>query len=95
VESSNFTTTRPFICLTYLVDTRIFLLVTLKTARLRAKLTQAQLANLSKVDQRTISAIENGKIYEPSHVKVVRICRALGVDPQSIDEFRVNEGSGK
>jgi transcriptional regulator with XRE-family HTH domain len=62
----------------------------LSAARRRAGLSQTELAKRAKVDQRTISKIETGQIAEPSHHKVVRICRVLDVDPQSIDEFRVD-----
>jgi transcriptional regulator with XRE-family HTH domain len=66
--------------------------MTLREARRNAGLTQAQLAKRAHVDQRTISALERKQIAEPSHFKVVCICRVLGVNPQSIDEFRVEAG---
>lgn len=65
--------------------------MTLRDARKQAGMTQTQLAEKAHVDQRTISALERRKIAEPSHVKVVCICRALGVSPQLIDEFRVGK----
>jgi len=52
-------------------------------------MSQQELARLSDVDQQTISKIETGTIREPSHRVVVRICRALGVRPETIKEFRV------
>lgn len=64
----------------------------LKNARKRLGMTQRDLAKAADVDQRTISRLENWQIAEPSHKVVVRICRALGVKPESIDEFRVNGG---
>jgi transcriptional regulator with XRE-family HTH domain len=66
--------------------------MTLREARRQKGFTQTQLARRAHVDQRTISAIERKQILEPSHVKVVCICRALGVNPQEIDEFRVEVG---
>lgn len=61
----------------------------LKTARKRAGLTQAQLAEKSGVDQTTISKLELGAISDPSHFKVQRICRVLGIQWSSIAEFRL------
>lgn len=68
------------------------LAMTLKEARRAAKLTQQQLATAAKIGQPVISQIEAGRVKKPAHADVVRICRVLGVDPQSIDEFRVNGG---
>ena len=70
--------------------------------RKRAKLTQAQLAEKAGDGQQTISRIETGYTQHPSHRTVMRICRALGVDPNEIDEFddgvsddsRPNDGAG-
>jgi transcriptional regulator with XRE-family HTH domain len=64
----------------------------LSKARKDAGFSQTKLGRRSGVDQRTISKIENGKIVDSSHRVVVKICRALGVDPQDIDEFKVNGG---
>jgi transcriptional regulator with XRE-family HTH domain len=55
----------------------------------RANISQQELARRSDVDQQTISKIETGTIKEPSYRTVVRICKALGVRPDSIREFRV------
>lgn len=62
----------------------------LKTARRRAGLTQAQLADRANVSQQTISKLEAGETVDPSYRLVMRICRALGVTPDVIDEFKVN-----
>ena len=62
--------------------------MTLKHTRMKRKLTQTALAGRVDVDQRTISKLETGQIGEPSYRMVVRICRVLAVDPESIDEFR-------
>ena len=50
----------------------------LKRARLRAGLTQPQLAARSGVPQPTISRLEAGK-YKPQHGTLLRLARALGV----------------
>ena len=60
---------------------------TLKTARLARGLTQDQLSELSGVHQTTISDIEIGRNLNPSWTNVVRLARALDVDP--IDIFPV------
>jgi len=49
----------------------------LKTARLRADLTQPQLAALSGVDQGTISRLEAG-LFEPQFQTLLKLARALG-----------------
>jgi transcriptional regulator with XRE-family HTH domain len=55
----------------------------LKIARQLARVTQLQLAELAGVDDSTISLIENGQrdIYAMSYASVVRLARALGVEP--------------
>ena len=70
--------------------------MTLRSARRAAGLTQAELAERVKVSQTTISQLEDGRIsgVRSAHETVVRIARVLGVDPQSIDEFRVNGNGG-
>jgi transcriptional regulator with XRE-family HTH domain len=56
----------------------------LRTARRLKDITQAQLAQQSGVDQTTISDIERGRNRNPSWETVVRISRALGVEPHEI-----------
>jgi len=63
----------------------------LREARRQFGLTQTQLAKLARVDQRTISRLEAGRVKEPAYRVVIRICRVLGVDPQQIDEFRLDD----
>jgi transcriptional regulator with XRE-family HTH domain len=56
----------------------------LRTARRLKDITQAQLADQSGVDQRTISDIERGANRNPSWETVARIAKALGVEPAEI-----------
>jgi len=58
----------------------------LKTARRIARLTQQQLAERAGVDHSTISLIETGKreIGSVSYENIVRIARALGVEPAEL-----------
>lgn len=56
----------------------------LKTARLRAELTQEQLAERTGIDQSTISAIERGAIKSPAYDTVVRLARALDISPDEL-----------
>lgn len=65
----------------------------LKAARRSAKLTQMQLAVAAGVDQHVISRLESGRVRKPAYRDVMRICRALGIDPESIDEFRSTDGN--
>lgn len=61
----------------------------LATARKRANLTQAQLAARVACDQTQISKLETGRGQGVSYRLVVKICRVLGVDPETVDEFKV------
>jgi len=56
----------------------------LRTARRLKDITQAQLAEQSGVDQRTISDIERGANKNPSWETVARIAKALGVAPEEL-----------
>lgn len=56
----------------------------LKVARKIARLTQAELAAQSGVDQTLISKMELGKIRHPSYETVVRLARALNVEPHEL-----------
>ena len=51
----------------------------LKSLRLGAKLTQGQLATKLGVDQRTISAWENG-VCEPSFEMLAKLCEIFNED---------------
>jgi transcriptional regulator with XRE-family HTH domain len=71
----------------------------LREARRRAAdgkgITQEQLAELSELDQPTISALENKRIARPSHFVVVKVIRGLragglaDITSEQIDEFAV------
>lgn len=56
----------------------------LRTARRIKDITQARLAELSGVDQTTISDIERGRNINPSWATVSRIAKALGVEPEEL-----------
>jgi len=58
--------------------------MTLKDARIERGYTQERLAEMSGVDQTTISAIEVGKNRNPSWETVVRLARALMVAPEDL-----------
>lgn len=72
------------------VRRHINLLMDLRTIRLKRKLTQAQLAAKSGVDQATVSNLEAGKT-SPSWETAYRIAKALGVKPQDI--FPITEAA--
>jgi transcriptional regulator with XRE-family HTH domain len=63
----------------------------LKQARRRAGWTQAQLSARSGINQQIISRIESGQVRSPSYRTVIRLCRALGVQPEDIREFQLPE----
>ena len=56
----------------------------LRRTRLRRKLTLDRLSALSGVNLRTISDIEHGRNRKPAYDKVVRLERALGMDPGTL-----------
>lgn len=58
--------------------------MTLKAARLEAKLTQEELAAKSGVEQTTISNLETGRVQSPSWATVAALAEALGVDPYKL-----------
>ena len=60
--------------------------MTLKTARKLARLTQKELADRAGVDDSFISVVENGKrdINAVGYATVVRLARALGVEPEEL-----------
>lgn len=63
-------------------------MILLKTARENARLSQKQLAELSKVPQQTISAIESGTRGNPGADTLYRLANALGM---TMDELYVEE----
>lgn len=56
----------------------------LREARRRAKLTQEQLADQSKVDQTTISRLETEADPNPTRRTIERLARALGIAPSKL-----------
>ena len=60
--------------------------IPLRTARRLAKLTQPELAERSGVSQTTISALERGVNKKPTWDSVIRLSKALGVEPHEIFE---------
>jgi transcriptional regulator with XRE-family HTH domain len=71
----------------------------LKTARKLAGLTQQELATRAGVDDTFISVVENGKrdIHAVGYATVVRLARALGVEPEELFPVPETEvvGEGK
>ena len=70
--------------LTGLTITTVMKRITLHQARTRAHLTQVQLAAAADLDQAYVSKLELGKIAAPSFDTVLRLSKALGIDPQSL-----------
>lgn len=58
---------------------KIVFLENLKALRKNANLTQGQLAKLLEVDQRTVSAWENG-VCEPSFAILEKLCEIFNED---------------
>lgn len=58
--------------------------MTLREVRQAKKLTQEQLAELSGVDQTTISSLEVGRIQSPAWDTVCLLARALKVKPEAL-----------
>lgn len=56
--------------------------MSLKDARKRAGLTQVELAKAAHLDQAYISKLELGKTSDPGFSAVVRLAKALGLDPR-------------
>jgi len=63
---------------------------TLREHRARARLTQAELADLVRVSRKTINTVENG-VYIPSTVLALRLAHALGVPVETL--FRLPASS--
>ncbi len=78
-------------CLTQDIGTYYYLSMQLRAARQRAGMSQTELADKARVDQTLISKIERRSVrgIYCAHVVVVRICAALGLEPEDICEFRV------
>jgi transcriptional regulator with XRE-family HTH domain len=57
---------------------------TLKQARERRGLTQAELADAAGVDQATVSRLEIGRVSNPSFDTVKKLARALRVAPEAL-----------
>jgi len=57
--------------------------IELRRARIRAKLTQQQLAAKAGLSRHYISLIESGS-SEPSLSVFVRLCQAMGADPAAV-----------
>lgn len=58
--------------------------MTLKEARERKRLTQAQLAEAAGINQGTISLLELGRTTSPSWDVVAKLSRVLGVKPDAL-----------
>ena len=56
----------------------------IREVRMRQRLTQAQLARISGIDHRHVSAIETGRIRSPALDTVANLARALGADPREL-----------
>lgn len=56
----------------------------LREARQDRKLTQERLAELSGVDQTTISNLEVGRIQSPAWETVCRLARVLDIPPEEL-----------
>ncbi|NKB27928.1 MAG: helix-turn-helix domain-containing protein [Rhodobacteraceae bacterium] len=57
--------------------------VNLKTHRLKAGLTQAELAETIEVSRKTINTVENG-IFVPSTILSLKLARQLGVPVEDL-----------
>lgn len=60
----------------------------LRRVRTQQLLTQAELAKAAGVSLATVNQIEGGRQRRPEIPTIRAICRALGVDPLDVDEFR-------
>ena len=56
---------------------------TLREHRARARLTQAELAELVRVSRKTINTVENA-VFVPSTVLALRLSQALGVTVEAL-----------
>jgi transcriptional regulator with XRE-family HTH domain len=62
-------------------------MVTLREARLQALLSMRQLARKAGVSPTTIQLLESGQ-HSPQLLTIYKLSRALGVNPEEIEEFR-------
>jgi transcriptional regulator with XRE-family HTH domain len=60
----------------------------LKALRERAGMTQEELAERSSLSIRTISDLERGRTTTPQRRSIALLARALGLDGDSLDQFR-------
>ena len=65
----------------------------LRDVRLRAKLTQEELADRSGVDQTTISRLETDADPNPTRRTIERLAKALGIAPSKL-RFSESEPAG-
>lgn len=56
---------------------------TLREHRARARLTQAELAELVRVSRKTINTVENG-VFTPSTLLALKLARALAVPVEEV-----------
>ena len=56
----------------------------IRAARMRRRLTQAQLAQASGIGHRHVSAIETGRIRSPALDTLAKLARALDADPRAL-----------
>ena len=62
-------------------------MTTLRAVRLRALLSMRQLARKAGISPTTIYLLESGQ-RSPQLLTIYKLSRALGVDPEEIEEFR-------
>lgn len=67
------------------LNTIVYIEMTLRTLRCAADLTQAQLARLAGIEQETVSALERGRVVNPTTATVKGLCRALDKSPADIE----------
>ena len=60
-------------------------------ARMDRGLSMQRVAFFSGLSVTQYGRLERGQAGDPHHATVVRICRALGVEPETVDEFQVPE----
>ena len=68
--------------------------MTLRDIRRAKELTQERLAEMSGVDQSTISNLENGNIENPTWETVGRLATALDVEPAEVFPLPATQQGG-